>query len=74
MWSMIGMDLRRNLAKNLRVWRAERVMSQEDFADLVGVHRTYVSQIEGEKRAVSIDVLGQMAEAMKISPADLLAD
>jgi len=71
---MIGMDLRRNLAKNLRVWRAERVMSQEDFADLVGVHRTYVSQIEGEKRAVSIDVLGQMAEAMKISPADLLAD
>ena len=74
MWSMIGMDLRRNLAKNLRVWRAERVMSQEEFADLVGVHRTYVSQIEGEKRAVSIDVLGQMAEAMKISPADLLAD
>jgi len=49
-------------------------MSQEEFADLVGVHRTYVSQIEGEKRAVSIDVLGQMAEAMKVSPADLLAD
>ncbi|MEP3422929.1 MAG: helix-turn-helix transcriptional regulator [Erythrobacter sp.] len=68
------MDLRRNLAKNLRVWRTERVMSQEEFADLVGVHRTYVSQIEGEKRAVSIDVLGQMAEAMKVSPADLLSD
>lgn len=49
-------------------------MSQEEFADLVGVHRTYVSQIEGEKRAVSIDVLGQMADAMKVSPGDLLAD
>lgn len=74
MWSMIGMDLRRNLARNVRVWRAKHALSQEAFADLVGVHRTYVSQIEGEKRAVSIDVLGQMAGAMKISPADLLAD
>jgi transcriptional regulator with XRE-family HTH domain len=68
------MDLRRALAKNVRKWRKDHDVSQEAFADMVGLHRTYVSQIEGEKRAVTIDVIQQMAVAMKVSAADLLSD
>lgn len=68
------MNLRRNLAKNIRQWRQKNALSQEAFADLVGLHRTYISQIEGEKRAVTIDVIQQMAEAMKVGPVDLLGE
>ena len=68
------MNLRRSLAKNVRNWRTRNGMSQEAFADLVGLHRTYVSQIECEKRAPTIDVIQQMAEAMKLSACDLLGE
>lgn len=74
LWSIVNMDLRRALAKNVRKWRKDHDVSQEAFADMVGLHRTYVSQIEGEKRAVTIDVIQQMAVAMKVSAADLLSD
>lgn len=66
------MNLRRNLAKSIRQWRADNTMTQEDFADLVGLHRTYISNIEGEKRAASIDVVQQIAAALKLKAGDLL--
>jgi len=68
------MNLRRALAKNVRKWRTEHGLTQEQFADLIGLHSTYVSQIECEKRGPSIDVLQRLAEAMNISPADLFSD
>ena len=41
-------------------------LSQEDFADKAGIHRTYVSSIELGKVQVSIAVAQQLAEALGV--------
>ena len=48
-------------------WRRERMgLSQEDFADKAGIHRTYVSSIELGKVQVSIGIAQKLAEALEM--------
>lgn len=65
---------RNTLARNLRWLRAERGISQEELADLAGLHRTYVGSIERCERNVSIDNIAKLAAAFGISPSKLLED
>ena len=46
--------------------RQELGLSQEDFADKAGIHRTYVSSIERGKVGVSIGIAYQLAEALEV--------
>lgn len=41
-------------------------LSQEDFADKAGIHRTYVSSIELGKVQVSIGIAHQLAVALEV--------
>lgn len=68
------MSLRDNLATNLRRIRREREMSQEEFAALVDVHRTYLTNMEGAKRSPTIDLIEKMAERLELTFVDLLRD
>jgi len=55
--------------------RRERLgLSQEDFADKAGIHRTYVSSIELGKVQVSIGIAFKLAEALRISLSALWRD
>ena len=60
------------VGKNVRGYRNRMEISQEDFADLVGLHRTYITQIEQGKRNVSINNIFRIAEAIGIAPNLLL--
>lgn len=66
------MELRQKLATNMRRMREERGLSQEEFAERAGLHRTYVSMIERMARNPTIDVLEKIARALGIEPAELL--
>jgi transcriptional regulator with XRE-family HTH domain len=68
------MRLRQNLAANLRRIRSERKLSQDDFAALVEVHRTYVNHLEQARRSPTIDVIERMADRLKIDPCALIAE
>jgi transcriptional regulator with XRE-family HTH domain len=48
----------------IRRHREKRQLSQEDFADQAGIHRTYVSSIELGKVAVSIAIAQKLAVAL----------
>jgi transcriptional regulator with XRE-family HTH domain len=50
----------------VRRHRERSKLSQEDFADKAGIHRTYVSSIELGKVQVSIGVAQQLAEALGV--------
>ena len=50
----------------VRQRRQQLGLSQEDFADKAGIHRTYVSSIELGKVQVSIGIAAQLAEALEI--------
>lgn len=65
-------ELRHVLAANLRRLRQEAGLSQEAFADLAKIHRTYVGSVERGERNVSIDNIEWLAKALSVSPATLL--
>ena len=58
----------------VRKLRTRLGLSQEDFADKAGIHRTYVSAIELGKVQVSISVAMKLATALEVSVAKLWTD
>lgn len=49
------MNLLHIFAVNVKNYRFEAGLSQEKLAELTGLHRTYISAVEREKRNISID-------------------
>jgi transcriptional regulator with XRE-family HTH domain len=47
-------------------------VSQEDFAEICGVHRTYVGQVERGEKNISFVNLLRFAKAVKLRPSMLL--
>jgi transcriptional regulator with XRE-family HTH domain len=66
------MDARSLLAWNLRRWRVNRGLSQEQLAVDATVNRTYVSGVERATENPTIEVLERLAKALSIDLADLL--
>ena len=67
------MDVRRQLARNLKRLRSEKGWSQEELADQAGLHRTYVSGVERGVRNPTITIVAALAKALGVAPAELLA-
>jgi transcriptional regulator with XRE-family HTH domain len=61
------------LGKRLREMRSARGMSQEVLAQLAGLNRNYVNQVECGRRNVSIVNLVKIAEALAVDLAVLIA-
>src|SRR5436190_6617288 len=62
---------REALASALRHARENRGMSQQAVADVLGLSRTVIAQIELANRPVSADELGQFATLYETSISDL---
>jgi DNA-binding XRE family transcriptional regulator len=56
----------------LKVWREYRGMTASALASLVGVTPSAISQIEGGKRGVSVDLLKKLAMALDVDMEDLV--
>jgi transcriptional regulator with XRE-family HTH domain len=67
------MDIRRQLARNLKRLRTDKGWSQEELADQAGLHRTYVSGVERGVRNPTITIVATLAKALGVAPAELLA-
>lgn len=67
-------SLRQVLADNMKALRARENISQEDFAALCELHRTYISDIERCTRNVSIDNIEKIAAAFHITASELLQE
>ncbi|MCI0348533.1 MAG: helix-turn-helix transcriptional regulator [Acidobacteriales bacterium] len=60
------------VAANVRRLRRNRNLSQEQFAELAKLHRTYVGAIERGERNITLNTLEQIANALGVSCAVLL--
>ena len=67
-------DLQRTLGRNLRGFREAEELSQEAFAEVLGVHRTYMGALERGERNVSLRSVEKIASKLKIEPLLLLTD
>ena len=63
---------RATLAENVRSYRKEHGISQEDLADICELHRTYIGSVEREERNVSLSTLEVLAKALRVSIPELL--
>ena len=64
--------LRKIVARNVRQLRKGKGLSQEAFADVCELHRTYVGAIERAERNVSLDNIAKLASALDVQPWELL--
>jgi transcriptional regulator with XRE-family HTH domain len=66
------MDIREVLALNLRRYRRDKRLSQEELAHRAEIDRTYISALERSVYAASIDVVDRLARELGVEAADLL--
>lgn len=71
---LLDMDLRKQVGLNVQRIRKEKGWSQEELAFRAGLHRTYVSGVERGIRNPTVLVLGQLAEALEVTPSTLLSN
>ena len=68
------MDIIKVFGKNVRRFRNQRGYSQEELADICGLHRTYISDIERFKRSISLENIQKIADALNIDTYTLFID
>jgi transcriptional regulator with XRE-family HTH domain len=66
------MDLRDVFATNLRRLRHEKGLSQDDLAYEAEVSRSYLSELEKGVFYASLKIIGRLADALGVEPAELL--
>ncbi|AWB69125.1 transcriptional regulator (plasmid) [Saccharobesus litoralis] len=59
-------------ARNLKELRSRVNLSQEELADLAGLHRTYVGSVERGERNISIDNMERLSRALAVDITNLL--
>ena len=60
------------LAENIRAFRKERNISQEELAEICKLHRTYGGSVERGERNVTLSTLEAFSSALGVSVAQLL--
>jgi len=66
------MDLRDLFATNLRRLRNARGLSQDELAYEAEISRSYLSQLEKGTFYASLKIIGRLAKALKVEPAEFL--
>jgi len=70
-WTVAPLDVRIRFGKAVRGRRQKLGVSQEEFADMCGLDRTYVGGIERGERNLSLINIEKIAISLKISLAEL---
>lgn len=65
-------SLRATLAENIKTFRKEKGISQEELAEQCGLHRTYIGSVERHERNVTLSTLEILSETLGITVPELL--
>lgn len=68
------MDILCQLSKNIKFLRLSNNISQEKLAELSGLHRTYISQIERKVNNPTILNVEKIANALQVDITELLKE
>ncbi len=65
-------QLRKNIAGNIRQYRAKNKISQEKLYDITGISQQHISNIENENANPSVLILIKIADALGVTLNDLV--
>ena len=68
------MSLEQLFGLQLRKERTAQKISQEELAFRVGIHRTYVSQLERGVKSPSLSIIFRICSALQIKPSTFVAN
>ena len=57
--------------RKIQALRKERNLSQEQLADMAGVHRTYIGMIERAEKNITLCNIERIAKALEVNIKDL---
>lgn len=69
---MQGNDYRRRLGNKVRKLRSQKGWSQEEFADICTVNRSYMGRIERGELNLTLDSLQKVANGLGVTVSALL--
>jgi transcriptional regulator with XRE-family HTH domain len=67
-----SIELRKIIASNIRQYRKRHNLSQEKFAQICELHRTYIGSIERAEKNITLKTLCTLASVLEISVPELL--
>lgn len=67
------MALKHIVAKQIKTVRVQMGLTQAELARRAGISIRYLSRLETEPQNLSLDVLEEIAKALRMSPSDLLS-
>jgi len=67
-------NLKDVFSNNVRKFRHEQNLSQEDLAEIAEVHRTYIGSVERGERNVTINVMEKICNALNKPIADFFKE
>lgn len=68
---MEEINLKKKFGLAIRKKRLEKNISQEKFAEKVGLHRTYISEVERGERNISLENISKIANGLDMSISEL---
>ena len=68
------MTLQTVIGNRIRALRLEREWSQEEFADICGIHRSHMGEIERGEKDMTISTLLKISRGLNIALSVLLQD
>lgn len=71
---MIKEPILLKFGKNVQEYRKAQQLSQEQLAELAGVHRTYIGMIERAEKNITLCNIEKIAKALNISISKLLEE
>ncbi len=72
--SSMNTNILSSFGVTIRKIRQSKKISQESFAELCGLHRTYISDVELGKRNVSLENIDKIAIALDIQISELFME
>ena len=67
------LELTKALGEVVREQRRSRGLSQENFGELVGIHRTYVGMVERGEKNITLTNLVRISRALDLQASELLS-
>ena len=71
---MTEADIKNNLSRNIKTFRAIQKMSQADLAEKAEISIPFLSQIECGNKFPSPAILARIANSLKVSVSDLFTE
>lgn len=71
---MSDKTLQQELGQAIRTQRERLQISQENFADAIGMHRAYYGAIERGLKNLTLRNIARVAEGLGVTPAKLFVD